>query len=99
MGSFLLHLTAQPQEIFARFLVLTSEKESSMIKKDSGGIAQLASASDWQSEGQGFKSPYLHHEKPLNKAVFLLPALVLDHFWDVLCFFDAGKSNKKDSNY
>ena len=43
-----------------------------------GGIAQLASASDWQSEGQGFKSPYLHHEKPLYRAVFLC----FEFFWD-----------------
>lgn len=35
-----------------------------------GGIAQLASASDWQSEGQGFKSPYLHQNREsLGRAV------------------------------
>ena len=60
-GDLFLWAIVQICEIFRRFLVLTSEKESSMIRKDSGGIAQLASASDWQSEGQGFKSPYLHH--------------------------------------
>ncbi len=26
-----------------------------------GGLAQLARALDWQSRGQGFKSPILHH--------------------------------------
>lgn len=28
-----------------------------------GGLAQLARALDWQSRGQGFKSPILHHMK------------------------------------
>ena len=28
-----------------------------------GGLAQLARALDWQSRGQGFKSPILHHAK------------------------------------
>ena len=26
-----------------------------------GGLAQLARALDWQSKGQGFDSPILHH--------------------------------------
>jgi hypothetical protein len=31
-----------------------------------GGLAQLARACDWQSQGQGFDSPNLHNE---NQAV------------------------------
>ena len=38
-----------------------------------GGIAQSGRASDWQSEGQGFEPPYLHHSKGLRA---ILQALV-----------------------
>lgn len=31
------------------------------------GYGAVGSASEWHSEGQGFESPYLHIEKPLNK--------------------------------
>ena len=31
-----------------------------LLRKPFGDIAQLARACDWQSQGQGFDSPYLH---------------------------------------
>ena len=47
----------------------------------------MASASDWQSEGQGFKSPYLHQKKPLYRAVFLCFEFFWDTFWDTFGTF------------
>ncbi len=32
-----------------------------------GGLAQLARALDWQSKGQGFDSPNLHHRPPQSR--------------------------------
>ena len=31
-----------------------------IVKKTSGGVAQLARAFEWHSRGQGFNSPHLH---------------------------------------
>ena len=35
----------------------------------SGGLAQLARACDWQSQGQGFDSPNLHPRPPTSSDV------------------------------
>ena len=39
---------------------------------NSGGLAQLARAFDWQSRGQGFDSPRLHKKPQAKLGVFLI---------------------------
>lgn len=58
--------------IYKKFLYLHRRAILEMVIRlcgsslKNGDIAQLARACDWQSQGQGFDSPYLH---PNNKAV------------------------------
>ena len=42
-------------------------------------VHNLGGFSDWQSEGQGFKSPYLHHLSPRLGAGFLVFARGIRH--------------------
>lgn len=48
-----------------------------IMKSSSWGLGAAGSASDWQSEGQGFKSPSLHHIRNLAEPPFTAVLLFL----------------------